>query len=113
CRRIGPGGGVGTPAGGTEGCADGAGEQSRFHTPSALAVDGRGHLYVADTGNHASRRVAPDGTVTTLAGDGIAGFRDGAADQARFHGPMGVAVDGAGRVFVADTWHDRIRVIEP
>ena len=112
-RRIGPDGAVVTLAGGAEGFADGTGEQARFHTPSALAVDGRGHLYVADTGNHAIRRVAPDGTVTTLAGDGTAGFRDGAGEQARFHGPMGVAVDGAGRVFVADTWNDRIRVIEP
>ena len=111
-RRIAPDGEVQTLAGGVEGFADGAGAQARFHTPSALAVDATGHLYVADTGNHAIRRVAPDGTVTTLAGDGIAGFRDGPGAQARFHGPMGVAVDGQGRVFVADTWNDRIRVIE-
>ena len=112
-RRIGPDGAVVTLAGGAEGFADGAGEQARFHTPSALAVDARGNLYVSDTGNHAVRRITPGGVVTTLAGDGIAGFRDGAGQQARFHGPMGVAVDGAGRVFVADTWNDRIRVIEP
>src|SRR5690554_7041252 len=56
----------------------------RFHTPSALAIDAHGNLYVADTGNHAIRRVAPDGSVTTLAGDGTPGFSDGPAEQARF-----------------------------
>ncbi|MGY0560496.1 gluconolaconase [Luteimonas sp. A277] len=111
-RRITPDGHVHTFAGGEEGFADGVGAQARFHTPSALAVDAHGNLYVADTGNHAVRRITPDGTVTTLAGDGSPGFRDGPGAQARFHGPMGVAVDDLGRVFVADTWNDRIRVIE-
>lgn len=111
-RRIAPDGQVRTLAGGAEGFADGVGEAARFHTPSALAVDAQGNLYVADTGNHAIRKVTPGGTVTTLAGDGTPGFRDGPAGQARFHAPMGVAVDARGRVFVADTWNDRIRVIE-
>src|SRR5690606_24340014 len=112
-RRIGPDGAVRTLAGGAEGFVDGTGSAARFHTPSGLAVDALGNLYVADTGNHAIRRVTPGGDVTTLAGDGTPGFRDGLAGQARFHGPMGVAVDAQGRVFVADTWNDRIRVIEP
>lgn len=112
-RRIAPDGTVHPFAGDAEGYADGHGAAAAFHTPSALAVDAHGTLYVADTGNHAIRRITPDGAVTTLAGDGTAGFRDGAAAQARFHAPMGVAVDAGGRVFVADTWNDRIRVIEP
>ncbi|WP_313213221.1 gluconolaconase [Stenotrophomonas acidaminiphila] len=100
-------------AGGREGFADGRGAAAAFHTPSGLALDRHGNLYVADTGNHAIRKVTPRGEVSTLAGDGVAGFADGVGRQARFDGPMGVAVDAAGRVYVADTWNDRIRVIEP
>src|SRR5690606_11402680 len=83
-----------------------------FHTPSSLAIDFAGNLYVADTGNHAIRRITPQGLVTTLAGTGEAGYRDGSTAQAQFHAPMGVAVDALGRVYVADTWNDRIRVID-
>ncbi|UNK42627.1 gluconolaconase [Luteimonas sp. S4-F44] len=111
-RRIAADGRVDTFAGGAEGFADGRGAQARLHTPSGLAIDAAGTLLVADTGNHAIRAIAPDGTVTTLAGTGEAGFADGPAAQARFHAPTGVAVDAAGRVLVADGFNDRIRVIE-
>jgi DNA-binding beta-propeller fold protein YncE len=110
-RGIAPDGTVSTLAGGDEGFADGLGATARFNTPSGLALDAAGNLYVADTGNHAIRKVTPQGLVSTLAGDGVAGFRDGPAAQARFNGPIGVAVDGQGKVYVADTYNDRIRVI--
>ncbi len=112
-RRIAPDGTVSTFAGSSEGFSDGDGREAKFHTPSALAVDLFGNLYVADTGNHAIRRISPQGRVTTLAGDGVRGSRDGPAGYARFDAPMGVAVDFAGRIYVADTWNDRVRVIEP
>ncbi|WP_299345622.1 gluconolaconase [uncultured Pseudoxanthomonas sp.] len=112
-RRIARDGSVATLAGGREGFIDGAGTVAAFHTPSALARDAQGNLYVADTGNHAIRKVTPQGVVTTLAGTGEPGFRDGAAMQAQFNGPIGVAVDGSGRVYVADTYNDRIRLISP
>lgn len=112
-RRIAPDGQVTTLAGAREGFADGAGAAAAFHTPSGLALDGAGNVYVADTGNHAVRRVTPQGLVTTVAGTGTAGYRDGPGAQAQFNGPIGVAVDAAGRVYVADTYNDRIRVIEP
>ncbi|MCL7715321.1 gluconolaconase [Stenotrophomonas mori] len=99
-------------AGGREGFADGVGGEAAFHTPSGIALDRHGNLYVADTGNHAIRKVTPQGEVSTLAGDGVAGFADGVGRHARFDGPMGVAVDAQVRVYVADTWNDRIRVIE-
>ncbi len=102
-----------TLAGGAEGFADGLGTAAMFHTPSGLALDRHGNLYVADTGNHAIRKVSPQGQVSTVAGNGTPGFADGSGRQARFNGPMGVAVDGEGRLYVADTWNDRIRVIEP
>ena len=82
-----------------------------FNTPSALAIDANGNLYVADTSNNRIGKVAPDGTVSTIAGDGTAGYRDGPAAQARFNGPVGIAVDTRGNVFVADTYNDRVRMI--
>jgi sugar lactone lactonase YvrE len=110
-RKVTPQGEVSTVAGGREGYADGAGAGAAFDTPSALALDGAGNLYVADTGNNRIRRVAPDGVVTTVAGDGTAGFRDGTAAQSQFDSPVGVAVDKDGNVYVADTYNDRIRLI--
>jgi sugar lactone lactonase YvrE len=112
-RAIAPDGRVFTIAGGGRGFADGLGEAARFSTPSDLAVDSAGILYVADTGNNAIRRITPDGSVTTIAGDGLAGYRDGPGPQARFNGPVGLGVDATGRVIVADTYNDRIRVIAP
>jgi DNA-binding beta-propeller fold protein YncE len=111
-RRIASDGLVTTLAGGEPGFADGVGRDARFDTPSGLAAAADGVLYVADTGNNAIRRVTRDGQVTTIAGDGEAGLRDGPAHEARFNGPVGVAVDAAGRVFVADTYNDRIRVVD-
>jgi DNA-binding beta-propeller fold protein YncE len=84
-----------------------------FDTPSGIAVDRAGNLYIADTGSNRIRLIRRDGRVETLAGDGTAGFLDGPAAQAQFNGPMGVAVDAAGNVYVADTYNDRIRMITP
>jgi sugar lactone lactonase YvrE len=99
-RRIGPDGQMIVFAGGRAGFADGLGTAAAFDTPSALAIDRLGNLYVADTHNNAIRKVAPDGSVTTLAGS-----------AAGFDGPVGVAVDRDGDVYVADTYNDRIRRI--
>jgi len=112
-RRIGREGEVSTWAGSTEGFKDGHALSAQFNTPSGLALDAQGNLYVADTGNHAIRKVTPEGQVSTLAGTGQPGFRDGPAAQAQFNGPLAVAVDAAGRVLVADSYNDRIRVITP
>jgi DNA-binding beta-propeller fold protein YncE len=112
-RRITPEGVVSTFAGGREGFTDGAGNIAAFDTPSALAIDRRGNVYVADTGNHAIRKITPSGVVSTIAGTGKAGYLDGPAATAQFNGPVGVAVDKAGNVFVADTYNDRIRRIAP
>jgi sugar lactone lactonase YvrE len=112
-RRISPEGRVSTLAGSDHGYADGAGEAARFSTPSGLALDASGTLYVADTGNNVIRRITRDGDVSTLAGDGVAGASDGPAHAARFNGPIGVAVAPGGRIIVADTYNDRIRAIDP
>jgi sugar lactone lactonase YvrE len=110
-RRISPDGSVTTMAGGSEGFADGAGATASFNTPSALALGPDGNLYVADTGNNRIRKITPDGRVSTVAGNGTAGYVDGPAAQAQFNGPLGLAVSAGGDIYVADTYNDVIRMI--
>jgi len=115
-RKISPDGNVTTlaGAGGSAGSAGGVGSQARFSSPSDVAVDGDGNLFVADCGNHLIRRVTVKGEVTTLAGGAdTAGSDDGFGEWARFYNPSGVAVDSAGYVFVADTGNHTIRKIAP
>ncbi len=81
--------------------------------PNDVAVDALGRMVIADTGNHRIRRVETDGTITTIAGTGEAGFSGdgGPAINARLYTPRGVHVDPSGRVFIADTQNNRIRCI--
>src|SRR5262245_37760064 len=111
-RRVMPDGRVSTIAGEIAGFRDGIGSSAAFSTPSGIALGPDGTLYVADTGNNAIRRITPDGSVSTLAGDGTPGYVDGPAHQARFNGPIGIAVAPDGRIVIADTYNDRIRVID-
>ncbi len=96
---------------GTAGYLDGAGAQARFNAPQGVAVDGSGTVYVADTGNHRIRRIAPDGTVSTVAGDGTAGYQNGAGAQARFNLPRGLALDAQGNLYIADTGNSSVRLL--
>jgi sugar lactone lactonase YvrE len=110
-RRISTDGTVSTLAGGDRGMADGPGATAQFNAPSGLALDPHGTLYVADTANNRIRRVTSLGVVTTLAGRADAGMHDGPVGDASFNGPLGLAVDQTGRLYVADTYNDRIRLI--
>ncbi len=94
---------------GCAGYANGQGTSAQFNTPYGLAVQADGTLVVADYGNHRLRTVALDGTVGTLAGDGVNGMVDGDTSQARFFWPEGVAVDGNGTIYVSDQGNHRIR----
>ncbi|HET7863428.1 MAG TPA: hypothetical protein VFL86_03390 [Burkholderiaceae bacterium] len=111
--RISPTGAITVLAGGHgRGFVDGAGTAARFEEISAVALDRDGNVYAADAGNHAIRKITPQGLVTTLAG-GSSGFQDGQGSAARFNRPAGVAVDGSGNVFVSDTENHAIRRITP
>ncbi|HMH22983.1 MAG TPA: NHL repeat-containing protein [Puia sp.] len=86
---------------------------AKFNSPTATAVDISGNVYVADYFNHRIRMITPAGNVTTLAGTGTPGFQDGPGASAQFNYPIGVAVDRAKNVYVADSKNNRIRVITP
>jgi len=104
---------VSTLAGsGVQGFADGAGATAKFSNPHGVAVDAAGVVYVADTGNNRIRRIATDGAVSTVAGDGTAGLQNGSGSQARFNAPKGVAVDTQGNIYVADTGNAAVRKID-
>jgi sugar lactone lactonase YvrE len=82
-------------------------------TPSGIAFDPNGNLIIADAGSNTVRQVDSSGGVSTLAGtENKRGFADGEASSALFNGPVGVAVSDDGKIYVADTYNDRIRVIE-
>jgi sugar lactone lactonase YvrE len=107
-RKVTPSGAVTTIAGSRHGDRSGAAEG--FAVLGGLAVDARGTIYVADAGSHRIRKITPAGAVTTVAGSDV-GDRDGSAAQAQFDAPWGVAVDGHGNLYIADTGNNRIRKI--
>ncbi len=120
-RRISASGTVTTIAGGAgEGLRDGVGRQAQFSDPQGVAVRADGSIYVADSGNNRIRRIAPDGSVTTVAGSGPPSaegnwgdHRDGPATEARFRGPSALAFDGAGNLIIVETRNSRIRLLSP
>ncbi len=96
------------------GSTDGLGSAARFNSPSGIARDRLGNLFLADTANHVIRRITPAGQVTTFAGvAGQAGLANGCDTEVRFNSPRGVAVDTLGFVYVADTGNRVIRRITP
>lgn len=98
---------------GTYAFANGPGAAASFRNPYGVAVDSIGNVYVADQGDHRIRKITPDGTTTTLAGSGVAGFANGVGASAKFDSPNGITVDVAGNVYVADSGNYRIRKITP
>jgi sugar lactone lactonase YvrE len=99
---------------GVAGSDDGVGTNARFHTPSGLACDGAGQLFVADRGNYTIRKIViATGTVTTLAGAaGEAGTDDGPGTAARFLAPEALTKDRAGNLFVADVEGNTVRHVD-
>ena len=106
-----------TIAGLAPGSTDNTNQAARFYSPSGVAFDSSGNLFVADTENHTIRRLAPTGTnwvSTTIAGlSGKPGNIDGTNSEALFNNPLALAVDGGGFVYVADSSNHTIRRLSP
>ena len=123
-REISSTGNVTTIAGNqSPGLLNGTGLSTEFYAPGGQVVDAQGNLYVSDQGNNVIRKITPAGVVTTYAGTGQAGYRNGAVDSAhlanasdslaRFNSPQGLCIDGSGNIFVADRGNNVIREIMP
>lgn len=115
-RKVTAGGAVSTFAGaaGQAGSTDGIGAAARFSSPSGIATDSSGNVYVADAGNHNIRKITSVGAVTTFAGSaGQAGSVDAVGPAARFNAPFGIAADPTGVLYVADAGNSTVRVITP
>ncbi len=113
-RKIAPGGIVSTLAGnGTAGFVNATGIAASFNSPTGIAVDVAGNVYVADNGNNVIRKITPAGVVSTLAGSGQPGSSDGTGVSASFDGPQDLAIDAAGNIYVTDAVNNLIRMITP
>ena len=101
---------------GSSGSTDGTGSAARFNAPTGIAVDSGGTLWVADWNSNVIRKITPAAVVTTFAGAAlcypcVTGSTDGTGSAARFNGPVGVAVDSAGTLWVLDNGNSNIRKI--
>ncbi|MFH8293657.1 RICIN domain-containing protein [Streptomyces sp. NPDC018059] len=115
-RKITADGNINTVAGTGKRGLDGDGglaTATRLDRPLGVAVDDAGALYIAEYGNHRVRKVAPDGTISTVAGTGTEGFGGdgGAPASAQLNKPVGLALDSAGALYIADHGNHRIRKI--
>jgi hypothetical protein len=113
-RKITTNGVVTTFAGqlGVAGSANDTGTNAQFNSPSGLAFDKNGNLFVSDTGNSTIRKITSAGVVSTFAGiAGSSGFADGAAGGAQFNSPLGIAIAPNGKIYVADSGNHCIREI--
>ena len=110
-RKITPAGVVTTLAGSTQGYVDATGTSARFTFPRGVAVDANGNVFVAEE-SHRIRKITPAGVVTTFAGS-TQGSADGTGTAAQFAYPMGIAIDDAGMLYVADSANHRVRKITP
>ncbi|ASU35653.1 T9SS type B sorting domain-containing protein [Mucilaginibacter xinganensis] len=112
-RKVSPTGLSVTFAGsGSPGFSDGAGAGAEFNGPGGIVIDAAGNLYVADSKNNRIRKITPGGLVTTVAGKFV-GSADGNGTSASFNNPTGITIDGGGNLYVADTFNNLIRKINP
>jgi sugar lactone lactonase YvrE len=121
-RKVNPSGTITTIAGTVRGFSGDGGPatSAKLFWPRGLAVDGQGNVYIADTANHRVRKVSSSGTITTVAGTGTSSFSGdgGPAISAQLGSSaggvsQGLAVDGQGNLYIADTTNDRVRRVTP
>jgi IPT/TIG domain/NHL repeat len=113
-KKITPTGVVSVLAGsGSQGFTNGVGTTAKFNYPWAVKCDAQGNVYVCDMYNNSIRKVTATGVVTTIAGDGIAGFINGQGTATRFDHPTGLTFDATGNIYIADSYNARIRKITP
>lgn len=103
---------VGTLAGSSAGFADGSGTSAQFNGPRVAAIHPDGSLFVSDLFNRRIRRIAPDGSVTTIAGTGTAGSADGPGTSATVNSVEGMVIDSGGTIFITDAGTHTVRRIE-
>ena len=84
---------------------------SGFSSPASVVVDAAGNIYVTDSGDNLIRKVTPQGVVSTLAGSGTRTYADGTGAAASFNNPLGLAIDAAGNLYVADSGNNMIRKV--
>ncbi|WP_032793963.1 NHL domain-containing protein, partial [Streptomyces sp. W007] len=111
-RRITTDGKISTIAGSGAGYSgdNGPAASARLNCPREVAVDGAGTLYVTDAANHRVRKITADGTISTVAGTGTAGYSGdgGPATAARLNYPLGVTVDSSGVLYISDHSNNRV-----
>ncbi|MDW8088236.1 MAG: OmpA family protein [Bacteroidia bacterium] len=113
-RKITPQGNVSTLAGGSgRGFKDGVGKAAQFSLPIAIVRDSKGNLWVLDGGNHALRKVSPQGKVETIAGTGMPGYEDGPGRSAQFNTAVGLTIDKQDNLYVVDAGNRCIRKVTP
>ena len=115
-RKVSTSGTITTIAGtGTAGYTgdNGAATSATLNKPAAVVVDSTGSLYIADTSNDVVRMIATSGTISTIAGNGSAGYSGdgGPATSARFNSPYGLNLDSSGDVYVADSMNNVVRMV--
>ena len=113
-RKSAPDGTVAVLAGQTTaGYVDGQGTAAKFGGLQTLTFDPQGNLIVADKSNNMIRKITPNGTVSTLAGQLTAGYADATGTSAKFSYPAGIAIDISGNMYVPDFNNNRIRIVSP
>jgi len=112
-RKITQQGVVTTIAGGKRvGFADGNAKEAQFNNPTGICIDKNHNLYIADCFNHRIRKITPEGVVSTVAGNGLAGYKDGNASEALFNYPYGLCIDSDNNIYVVEEGNHTVRKID-